>query len=257
MKSLSLLLAGAAFIASAFAAQAEVRFGILNEAYPPFFAKDASGTWKGWEIELMDAVCTEMKEKCSIVESSWDGLIPALTAKKLDVIWASMSITDERLKTIDFTNKYYKTPSKLIGPKDQKPGATVEDVKGKTIGVQVATIQSEYFNKHFAKQADQKTYQTLDEALQDLASGRIDYVFADSIVLNEFLNSPTGKDCCADMGNVADDTDVLGLGVGGGLRKEDTELKKKLNDAIAAVRASGKYDEISKKYFDFDIYGGK
>ncbi|KQZ63303.1 amino acid ABC transporter substrate-binding protein [Rhizobium sp. Root149] len=257
MKPFSLLLAGAAFIASAFAAQAEVRFGILNEAYPPFFAKDASGKWQGWEIELMDAVCAEIKEKCTIVESSWDGLIPALQAKKLDVIWASMSITDERLKTIDFTNKYYNTPSKLIGPKDQKPGATVEDVKGKTIGIQVSTIQTEYYKKYFAKQADEKTYQTLDEALQDLANGRIDYVFADSIVLGDFLKSETGKNCCADMGNVAADAAVLGIGVGGGVRKSDTELKAKLNAAIAAVRASGKYDEITKKYFDFDVYGAK
>lgn len=257
MKPFSLLLAGAAFIASAFAAQAEVRFGILNEAYPPFFAKDASGKWQGWEIELMDAVCAEIKEKCTIVESSWDGLIPALQAKKLDVIWASMSITDERLKTIDFTNKYYNTPSKLIGPKDQKPGATVEDVKGKTIGIQVSTIQTEYYKKYFAKQADEKTYQTLDEALQDLANGRIDYVFADSIVLGDFLKSEAGKNCCADMGNVADDPAVLGIGVGGGVRKSDTELKAKLNAAIAAVRASGKYDEITKKYFDFDVYGAK
>lgn len=257
MKSLSLLLAGAAFIASAIAAQAEVRFGILNEAYPPFFAKDAGGTWKGWEIEIMDAVCAEMKEKCSIVESSWDGLIPALEAKKFDVIWASMSITDDRLKKIDFTDKYYNTPSKLIGAKDQKPGATVEDVKGKTIGIQVSTTQSEYYKKHFAGQADEKTYPTLDEAFQDLANGRIDYVFGDTLVLKEFLKTDTGKDCCADMGDVADDPAVLGLGIGGGLRKGDMELKTKLNAAIAAIRSNGKYDEISKKYFDFDIYGGK
>ncbi|MFN4206148.1 MAG: transporter substrate-binding domain-containing protein, partial [Agrobacterium albertimagni] len=103
MKLISLLLAGAAFAATAVTAQAEVRFGIMNEAYPPFFAKDASGTWKGWEIDLMNAVCAEMKETCSVVDVSWDGLIPALQTKKFDVIWSSMSITEERLKTIDFT----------------------------------------------------------------------------------------------------------------------------------------------------------
>jgi polar amino acid transport system substrate-binding protein len=255
MKLISLLLAGAAFAATAVTAQAEVRFGIMNEAYPPFFAKDASGTWQGWEIDLMNAVCAEMKETCSVVDLSWDGLIPALQSKKFDVIWSSMSITDERLKTIDFTNKYYNTPSKLIGPKDQKPGATADDVADKTIGIQVSTIQSDYYKKYFAEKAEEQTYQTLDEAFQDLAAGRIDYVFGDSIVLDAFLKSDFGKDCCADMGDVADDPAVLGFGVGGGLRKDDAELKAKLNDAIAAIRASGKYDEISKKYFSFDIYG--
>lgn len=255
MKLISLLLAGAALAATAVTAQAEVRFGIMNEAYPPFFAKDAAGTWNGWEIDLMNAVCAEMKETCSVVDVSWDGLIPALQSKKFDVIWSSMSITDERLKTIDFTNKYYNTPSKLIGPKDQKPGTTADDVADKTIGIQVSTIQSDYYTKYFADKAEEQTYQTLDEAFQDLAAGRIDYVFGDSIALDAFLKSDFGKDCCADMGNVADDPAVLGFGVGGGLRKDDAELKAKLNDAIAAVRASGKYDEISKKYFSFDIYG--
>ncbi|PKA41932.1 transporter substrate-binding domain-containing protein [Rhizobium sullae] len=257
MKLLALLLAGTTLALSAITAQAEVRFGIMNESYPPFFAKDASGEWQGWEIDLMNAVCNEMKEKCSIVELSWDGLIPALQSKKFDVIWSSMSNTAERSKVIDFTDKYYNTPSTLIGSMDQKPGAAADDVKDKTIGIQVSTIQSDYYKKYFADVADEKTYQTLDEAFQDLAAGRIDYVFGDSLALDAFLKSHAGKDCCAKMGDVADDKVILGAGVSGGLRKEDTELKAKLNAAIAAVRTNGKYDEITKKYFDFDIYGAK
>ncbi|HWT58162.1 MAG TPA: transporter substrate-binding domain-containing protein, partial [Rhizobium sp.] len=109
----------------------------------------------------------------------------------------------------------------------------------------------------FANAAEEKTYQTLDEAFQDLASGRIDYVFGDSLALEAFLKSDGGMDCCAKMGDVADDKEILGAGVSGGLRKEDTELKAKLNAAIAAVRANGQYDAITKKYFDFDIYGAK
>ncbi|WP_296034663.1 transporter substrate-binding domain-containing protein [uncultured Agrobacterium sp.] len=257
MKFVASMLAGMAFALSAFSASAEVRFGVMNESYPPFFAQDASGKWQGWEIDLMDAVCAEMKEKCSIVALSWDGLIPALESKKFDVIWSSMSNTAERQKVIDFTDKYYNTPAKLIGAKDGKPGTTAEDVKGKTIGIQVATIQSAYYAKYFKDVADEKTYQTLDEAFQDLAAGRIDYVFGDSLVLNDFLKTDTGKDCCADAGNVADDPEILGRGVSGGVRKDDQELKQKLNTALAAVRASGKYDEITKKYFSFDIYGAK
>ena len=81
---------------------------------------DASGKWVGWEIELLDAVCTEAKLDCVITPTAWDGIIPALTTKKIDVIWNSMSITDERKKTIDFSDKYYNTPTAIIGAKDQK-----------------------------------------------------------------------------------------------------------------------------------------
>ena len=255
MKTATYLAAGAVLLLSATGAGAEMRFGIMNEAYPPFFTKDAAGKWVGWEIELMDAVCAEMKETCSVVDMSWDGLIPGLQSKKFDVIWSSMSITDERKKTIVFTDRYYNTPSKLIGAQDGKTGTTVEDVSGKTIGIQVSTIQSDYYQKYYASAASEKTYATLDEAFQDLAVGRIDYVFGDSIPLMTFLQSDFGKGCCADKGNVKDDPAVLGQGIGGGLRKEDTELLTKLNVAIAAVRAGGKYAEISKKYFDFDPYG--
>ncbi|WEX75361.1 transporter substrate-binding domain-containing protein [Sinorhizobium numidicum] len=255
MKLFSILLAGAAFAVSAATAEADVRFGIMNEAYPPFFTKDPSGKWIGWEIELMDAVCAEMKEECSVVDMSWDGLIPGLQTKKFDVIWSSMSITDERKKTIDFTHKYYNTPSKLIGTQGAATGVAPDDVADKTIGIQVSTIQSEYFKKYFSEKASEKTYATLDEAFQDLAAGRIDYVFGDAIPLAEFLTSDFGKDCCADVGDVADDPAILGVGIGGGVRKEDTALRDKLNAAIAAIRANGKYAEISKKYFDFDPYG--
>ncbi len=167
MKTAIYLAAGAALLLSAAGASAEVRFGIMNEAYPPFFTKDATGKWVGWEIELMEAVCAEMKETCSIVDMSWDGLIPGLQSKKFDVIWSSMSITDERMKTIAFTDKYYNTPSKLIGAQDGKTGTTVDDVSGKTIGIQVSTIQTEYYKKYYASAASEKTYATLDEAFQD------------------------------------------------------------------------------------------
>lgn len=238
------------------AASAQIKFGVAAEPYPPFSSKDASGTWVGWEIDLMNAVCKQMNEKCELVEVAWDGIIPALTAKKIDVIWSSMSITAERMQTIDFTNKYYNTPAVVIGPKAEKFGAGPDDLKGKIIGVQISTIHQNYVQKYFGPGAKEiKTYQTQDEANNDLAAGRVDAVMADSIALDAFLKSEQGA-CCDVKGAVANDPEILGAGVGGGIRKEDTALKEKLNAAIAAVRASGEFDTISKKYFDFDIYGG-
>ena len=246
-------LAVVAGVASANAAP--IRFGMAPEPYPPFASKDASGKWVGWEIEFIDAVCAEEKLDCVITPVGWDGIIPALTTKKIDVIAASMSITAEREKTISFSDKYYNTPTAIIGPKDQKFGATPDDLKGKVIGVQVSTVHAVYAKKHFTGAAEIKEYQTQDEANQDLAAGRLDAVQADSIALGEFLKSDQGKACCDLKGMVEQDLEVLGPGVGAGIRKEDTELKDKINAGIKAIRANGKYEEISKKYFDFDIYG--
>ena len=239
------------------AASAEsIKVGMAPEPYPPFESPDASGKWVGWEIDFIDAICAEAKLDCEITFTAWDGIIPALTTKKIDVIINSMSITDERLKTIDFSDKYYNTPTAVIGAKDQKFDATPEGLKGKILGVQVSTVHSAYAKKHFGDTAAEiKEYQTQDEANQDLAAGRIDAVQADSIAHDEYLKSDQGKQCCDLKGMVAADIEILGPGVGAGLRKEDTELKEKINAAIKAIRANGKYEEITKKYFDFDIYG--
>ncbi|WP_192250981.1 transporter substrate-binding domain-containing protein [Mesorhizobium silamurunense] len=234
----------------------QVKIGVAAEPYPPFTSPDATGKWVGWEIDFIDAVCAEEKLNCVITPVAWDGIIPALTTKKIDLIVSSMSITDERKKTIDFSDKYYNTPTAIIGPKDQKFGATPDDLKGKVIGVQVSTVHAVYAKKHFTGAQEIKEYQTQDEANNDLAAGRLDAVQADSIALGEFLKTDQGKACCDLKGMVAPDDEVLGPGVGAGVRKEDTALKEKVNAGIKAIRASGKYDEISKKYFDFDIYGG-
>jgi polar amino acid transport system substrate-binding protein len=253
-------LAAAALIASSAigAAAAEpLKVGMAPEPYPPFEWPDANGTWVGWEIDFIDALCTEAKYECEISWIAWDGLIPALTTKKIDVIINSMSITDERKKTIDFTDKYYNTPTAIVGPKGEEFGATPEDMKGKIIGVQVSTVHAAYAKKHFTEAAEIKEYPTQDEANQDLAAGRIDATQADSIALDAFLKSEQGKACCDMKGTVAEDLEILGPGVGVGLRKEDTAIKERLNAAIKALRDNGKYQEITKKYFEFDIYGGE
>jgi polar amino acid transport system substrate-binding protein len=175
-------------------------------------------------------------------------------SKKIDLIMNSMSITAERMKSIDFSDKYYNTPTVVIGTKRTKFDATPEGLKGKYLGVQTATIHKVYAEKYFTK-AKIKEYQTQDEINQDLVSGRLDATQADSLALADFLETDEGKACCELKGTVADDPVILGSGIGAGIRKGDDALKSKINAAIAAIRANGKYDEISKKYFDFDIYG--
>ncbi len=245
--------AALAFSSSAFADP--LKFGVAAEPYPPFTSPDASGNWVGWEVDFLGAICKQAALDCVITPTAWDGLIPALTSGQIDVIMSSMSITAERAKTIDFSDHYYNTPAMIVATKGSGLKPTPEGLAGKIIGVQVSTTHEAYAQKYFAPTAAEiKTYQTLDEQNQDLAAGRIDAGMADSIALDAFLSSDAGKACCESEGNVQDDPEILGQGVGFGLRKGDP-LKDKLNAAIKAIRADGTYAAITAKYFKSDIYG--
>lgn len=239
---------------SSLAYAGKIRVGFGAEPYPPFTVPDASGKWTGWEIELIDAVCKEAGLDYELAPTSWDGIIPALISKKIDMIMGSMSITEERLKSIDFTDKYFNTPAYVVGTKTMKFEATPDGLKGKILGVQTATTHAAYASAHY-KNTKIKQYQTQDEINQDLIAGRIDATQADSLAMIEFLESKEGKSCCDLKGAAIDDPAILGRGVGVGLRKGSDELKTKINAAIKAIRANGKYQEITKKYFKVDVYG--
>ncbi|MDM7930328.1 transporter substrate-binding domain-containing protein [Tabrizicola sp.] len=250
-------LVAATLLFAAPAAAQEVKIGIAAEAYPPFASPDASGNWVGWEVELINAVCAAAEMQCVITPVAWDGIIPSLTSGQIDAIMASMSITEERMQTIDFSDKYYNTPTVIVGAKGGDVAPTPEGLAGKIIGVQASTIHAAYVEKYFAGTAAEiKIYQTQDEANSDLAAGRIDATQADSIAMDAFLASETGMACCETKGAVADDPVILGLGVGAGIRKGEDELREKINAGIAAIIADGTYDKITAGYFSSSIYGG-
>jgi polar amino acid transport system substrate-binding protein len=232
-----------------------VKIGVAAEPYPPFSSPDPSGAWVGWEVDFMNAICKQAQLECELTPVSWDGLIPALTAGQIDVIMSSMSITEERMQTIDFSDKYYNTPTVIITAKGSGITPDVAGLTSKILGAQVSTTHERYATKYFqATLAELKLYQTVDEANQDLTAGRIDALMGDSIGVEQFLTSEAGAACCEVVGQVADDPAILGLGIGFGLRKDDP-LKATLNAAIAAIRADGTYDAITKQYFASDIYG--
>jgi polar amino acid transport system substrate-binding protein len=255
MKTALMTLAAAALLGGMAMAE-PVKVGIAAEPYPPFSSPDASGNWTGWEIDFINAVCAAGALDCVITPVAWDGIIPALTSGQIDTIMASMSITDERKQTIDFSDKYYKTPALVATYKGSGITPDAAGLTGKILGVQTSTTHADYVAKHFeGVAAEIKIYQTQDEAFQDLAAGRIDATQADSIVVDAFLASEAGMACCEAVGAVADDAEILGAGVGAGVRKGDTELLAKINAAIAQVIADGTYEKISAPYFASSIYG--
>ncbi len=237
------------------AAQAEdLRVGVEG-AYPPFSWKESDGTLKGFDIDIAEAICAELKRNCVLVEQDWDGMIPALLAKKFDTIIASMSITEERKKRVDFTDKYYNTPAKFVAKKGSGLEISKSGLAGKRIGLQRGTTHQCFMEKIYPD-AELVLYGTQDEVFQDLAIGRIDAQFSDSIAADEgFLKTDAGKDF-EFVGGDQHDEACHGPGAGMAVRKSDTKLRDDLNRAIKTLRDNGTYQKINAKYFDFDIFGG-
>ncbi|WP_221800758.1 ABC transporter substrate-binding protein [Oceanobacter mangrovi] len=217
-------------------------------AYAPFNMMDNQGQLVGFDVDIAKALCAEMKADCEIVAQDWDGIIPGLRARKYDAIIASMSITEERLRVVDFSEKYYANVLAFVGPKGKALDTTKDALKGKTIGAQRATIAGQYLEDNFGNVVNVKLYDTQDNAYLDLASGRLDGIMSDKFPAYDWLRTPEGKGF-EFKGADLDIDDHIGIAV----RKGD-KLAGKFSTAIKAIRANGKYAEINAKYFPFDIY---
>ncbi len=229
------------------AAAGKLRIG-TEGAYPPFNFVDSNGALQGFDVDIAKALCTHMKTDCTFIKQNWDGIIPALMAKKLDAIVASMSITPERKKAVDFTNRYYTNKLQFVAKTGMTLDTSVAGLKGKVIGAQRATVSGEWLEKN-RPGATIKLYDTQENAYLDLASGRLDAVLADALVNYEWLKSDAGKKF-EFKGKPVFNGDLIGIAV----RKGDTALRLKLNKALAAIMADGTYAKINAKYFPFSIY---
>ena len=250
------LFAAALAVASLAQAQApewkKLRIGVEG-AYPPFSEIGPDGKLKGFEIELVQAYCAEMKAQCTLVQQDFDGLIPALQSRKVDAIFASVSITEERQRAIAFSKPYYNTPARLIAKAGLKLEPTAAGLKGKKIGVQRGTTHETYAAATF-KQSEIVRYSSQDQVFLDLKSGRIDATLMDSPAGDfGFLKKPEGKGFAFASGAIMDDK-VFGVGTGVGMRKADeATLGKKFNAAIDSLQANGTFKKLADKYFDYDI----
>lgn len=220
-------------------------------AYPPFNSVAADGRIVGFDVDIADALCARMALTCEIVAQDWDGLIPGLQARKFDAIVASMTITPERQKQVAFTRKYYATPLAIVAPKDSGLKAVdATALAGRTVGVQAASVIFDFVDKAYRQAgADIRAYPSYDEAMTDLANGRLDAVVSDKIFLAEWLKKD-GAGCCRMVGDIPASGTEAGIAV----RLEDKALRDRFDAALDAILADGTYKSIERKYFDFDIY---
>jgi arginine/ornithine transport system substrate-binding protein len=250
---------GAAIIAlglstAALAQSTTIRVGVEGN-YPPFSMLAPDGKLSGFDIDIANAVCAQMKVTCTMVQQEWDGMIPALNAKKFDMIVASMTITEERKKAVDFSDAYYDVPSRWVAKAGAFTEATAASLKGKKIIVLRNSPRAKFVQENF-KESEVLLVAKETEVYLELAAGRGDIGFGSSVVSSEaFLKKPEGK-AFAQVGQTVRLDTTGGGGVGIAMRKDDAALREKVNAALKAVRMSGDYKKLADTYFDFDISGG-
>ena len=230
----------------------------IDPTYEPFTFKTADGQPTGFDVDIANALCEQIKRKCVFVEQVWDSMIPGLNAKKYDVIISSMSITDDRLKEVDFTDKYYNTPSRLVLKKGTK-FTDAASIKGKKIGVLKGSTQENYaLGELKTAGVVVNSYEAQDQVYLDIKSGRLDGTVADYMeVTGGFLSKPEGAKYEL-VGPDLKDPKYFGYGAGIALRKGEDALKAELNAAIKAIRSAPTYKTLNDKYFakfNIDVYG--
>ena len=237
-----LILATLALAALTVAAQAQQVKLATEGAYPPFNYVDDNGNVAGFDVEVGNELCARAGLDCTWVVNEWDSLLPNLNAGNYDAIIADMTITEERLKTIDFTHAYFPPdPSTSLS----RTGTTYgyQALTGVRIGAQSGTIQSGWLNDNLKDGNTLLTFDTVDQAVADLNAGNIDLVLAEDSYVGDTVAGSSGA-LKADGPKI-----MIGEGAGIGLRKADTELRDTLNDALVDMRADGWLDALIAKYF--------
>jgi histidine transport system substrate-binding protein len=256
MKKLALFLAVAALASSAYAKDwSVIRLG-TDASYPPFESKNASGQLVGFDVDLANELCKRMNVKCVWVPTEFDSMIPALKAKKFDAVMSAYSITPAREAQIAFSERLYSTPTRLVARKGSPLQPTVDSLKGKTIGVEQGSIQETFAKAEWApKGVNVVSYADQDQVYADLISGRLDAALQDAVQADVgFLKASRGAGF-AFAGAPLTSTEAAGNGVGIGLRKEDADLKAKLDNAFNDLVKDGTFKKLEAKYFDYDLRG--
>ncbi|TWF49412.1 transporter substrate-binding domain-containing protein [Neorhizobium alkalisoli] len=279
MKMIRILAAAAlavsALFSSAAMAQEKTEITIATEgAFPPYNLTRADGTLDGYDIDLAHYLCDHMKIKCTIIAQAFDGIIPALNAGKFDAIMAGMSATEKRKEVIDFSIPYGNTGQGFAVLKDSdlvklplqgdlfslgsnEAGArkAIEEMKpmlqGKTIGVQTASIAARFVDEYMKGIVQVREYKTTEQHDLDLLAGRIDLTMASMGYLKTAVEKPTNSDMT--ITGPRFQGGFLGAGSSVGLRKTDTALRAKFDEAITAAKADGTLKKLSEKWFGFDV----
>jgi polar amino acid transport system substrate-binding protein len=230
-----------------------IRF-LTDSDFPPFNFYDEDGVLVGFNVDLARAICLELETSCDIKPRAWEDLFNGLTSGQADAVIAAHRVTPAAAEIVDFTDRYFHTPGRFAGRKD---AADIEispaGLDGKRIAVARGSAH-EAFLKAFFRDSPLALFENADLAREALAAGNADYVFDDGISLAFWLNGTLSRQCCQMRGGPYLEPKYFGDGIAIAVPKSDPEVRRFLNDALKRVRASGRFEELVRRYFPVRIY---
>lgn len=224
------------------AAQQEIKFA-TEPTYAPFEYLDENNQMQGFDIDLANAICAELKAKCSFHNQAFDSLIPALKFKRYDAAISAMDITEARLEQVAFSDAYYDNSAAFISI--QGKVADQAALEGKRVGVQNGTTHQSFLLEEMPG-VTPVPYASYQDAFIDMKNGRIDSVFGDTAVVAEWFKKEQNL---AYVGDQVTNKEFFGNGFGIAVNQNNAELVAQLNAALETVKANGTYDQIFNKYF--------
>ncbi|HEY1078744.1 MAG TPA: basic amino acid ABC transporter substrate-binding protein [Bdellovibrio sp.] len=214
-----------------------------DAAYAPFEVENPDKTIHGFDIDIINAVAAKAGFIVKIVNTPWEGLFNQLASGDRDILISAITISDERKKVMAFSEPYFEAVQLIALPAKSKV-TTFEGLKKLKVGVQIGTTGDEVVSRLLGKSnANIKRFEGTPLALQELSNGGVDAVVADNGVVRNFLANNTGT--FKTLSDTSFSKEYYGIAVKHGR----DELLKKINEALAAIKADGTYDTIYKKYF--------
>ncbi|WP_449369433.1 ABC transporter substrate-binding protein [Virgibacillus byunsanensis] len=207
--------------------------------FPPFESRDTEGNFEGFDIDLAHKIAEELGYELEIEDMSFDGLIGALQSGRVDMVMAGMSTTEKRQKNVDFSNEYNRSGEMFISKADASI-ESLENLEGKTVGVQLGTIQEEGAEKLSEEYGfEVKKVDDASILIQELNSNRIDVGYMDKTVAVGYVD---------EQGFVGfDDPTTVSPGMGVAFPK-DSELVEDVNNILEDLEESGELDELKDKW---------
>lgn len=234
--------AAAAIAASLFLAQPSLAEDLVvatDTAFVPFEFKEGD-KYVGFDIDLWDEIAKDIGVTYKLQPMDFNGIIPALQTKQVDVALAGITIKDERKQVIDFSDGYYDSGFLLMVPVDS-PIQSYEDLKGKTLAVKTGTSATDYAKEHFTE-TELRQFPNIDNAYLELQTGRVDAAMHDTPNVLYYIATAGGGKVKA----VGEQMMAHEYGIG---FPKGSELVTKVNEALAAMKADGRYAAIYKKWF--------
>ena len=225
-----------------------VRF-ITEVDYPPFNYAGTDGNPVGFNVDLARLICEDLKVACTIQMRRFDTLIDALNENRGDAAIASMAVTTETRKRVDFSDPYYRPVARFVALRDSGiDDAIPEHLEAKKIAVVAHTAHQAYLRALFTE-AEVHPYPTAEAAREALQHREVDLLFDDGFALAFWLNGTESADCCAFVGGPYSESRYFGEGIGIAVKRGNDTLRQAFNWSLFRLWEQGHFADLWLRYF--------